>query len=122
MRWKVAQGQRSVTADASIKGLTFDAAVVQVSGRWICEVRNRGCTKEEFSFPRLIVVPLVSQEIDGVRKEKERLTNPQVSTVGPTLPSSYPSQQLGQRIIPHQQLVGKGLQQDLRVSYRWSWD
>ena len=28
----------------------------------------------EFSFPRLIVVPLSSHEIDGVRKEKERLT------------------------------------------------
>ena len=29
---------------------------------------------EEFSFPRLIVVPLSCHEVDGVRKEKERLT------------------------------------------------
>ena len=28
----------------------------------------------EFSFPRLIVVPLSSHAVDGVRKEKERLT------------------------------------------------
>ena len=27
-----------------------------------------------FSFPPLIVVPLSSHEVDGVRKEKERLT------------------------------------------------
>ena len=27
-----------------------------------------------FSFPRLIVVPVSSHEVDGVRKEKERLT------------------------------------------------
>ena len=32
---------------------------------------NRG---REFSFPRLIVVPLSSHAVDGVRKEKERLT------------------------------------------------
>ena len=30
--------------------------------------------KREFSFPRLIVVPLSCHEVDGVRKEKERLT------------------------------------------------
>jgi hypothetical protein len=30
-----------------------------------------GC---EFSFPQLIVVPLSCHEVDGVRKEKERLT------------------------------------------------
>ena len=30
--------------------------------------------EEELWFPRLIVVPLSSQEVDGVRKEKERLT------------------------------------------------
>ena len=30
--------------------------------------------KSRFLFPRLIVVPLSSQEVDGVRKEKERLT------------------------------------------------
>ena len=28
----------------------------------------------EFSFPQLIVVPLSCHEVDGVRKEKERLT------------------------------------------------
>ena len=33
----------------------------------------------EFSFPRLIVVPLSSHEIDGVRKEKERLTAASIS-------------------------------------------
>ena len=30
--------------------------------------------KLEFSFPRLIVLPLSCHEVDGVRKEKERLT------------------------------------------------
>ena len=30
--------------------------------------------ENEFSFPRLIVVPLSSHAVDGVRKEKERLT------------------------------------------------
>jgi hypothetical protein len=36
---------------------------------------NRGEPYErEFSFPRLIVVPLSSHAVDGVRKEKERLT------------------------------------------------
>jgi hypothetical protein len=34
----------------------------------------------EFSFPRLIVVPLSSHEIDGVRKEKERLTAASISS------------------------------------------
>ena len=29
---------------------------------------------EEFSFPRLIVVPLSCHEVDGVRKVNERLT------------------------------------------------
>ena len=29
---------------------------------------------DQFSFPPLIVVPLSSHEVDGVRKEKERLT------------------------------------------------
>jgi hypothetical protein len=37
---------------------------------------------KELWFPRLIVVPLSSQEVDGVRKEKERLTT--------ALPSPHP--------------------------------
>ena len=35
---------------------------------------NRETPQQEFSFPRLIVVPLSSHAVDGVRKEKERLT------------------------------------------------
>ena len=38
---------------------------------------NRG---REFSFPRLIVVPLSSHAVDGVRKEKERLTAAEISS------------------------------------------
>jgi hypothetical protein len=38
------------------------------------EERHRGPLAKELWFPRLIVVPLSSQEVDGVRKEKERLT------------------------------------------------
>ena len=55
-----------------------------------------GC---EFSFPQLIVVPLSCHEVDGVRKEKERLTAAQgleyttqrskVWSLGNTLGSSY---------------------------------
>ena len=37
-------------------------------------IRTSGIPKSRFLFPRLIVVPLSSQEVDGVRKEKERLT------------------------------------------------
>ncbi len=35
---------------------------------------NENFRRREFSFPRLIVVPLSCHEVDGVRKEKERLT------------------------------------------------
>jgi len=34
----------------------------------------------ELSFPRLIVVPLSCHEVDGVRKEKERLTAGAINT------------------------------------------
>ena len=37
--------------------------------------RRTSLKRQEFSFPRLMVVPaLSSHEVDGVRKEKERLT------------------------------------------------
>jgi hypothetical protein len=43
----------------------------------------------ELSFPRLIVVPLSSQEVDGVRKEKERLTTALTLRLAPmSLPHS----------------------------------
>jgi len=35
-------------------------------------------SNRELRFPRLIVVPVYSQEVAGVRKEKERLTAAQI--------------------------------------------
>ena len=37
-------------------------------------VQTHSSSSCEFSFPQLIVVPLSCHEVDGVRKEKERLT------------------------------------------------
>ena len=41
---------------------------------WTVSSWNTFNREREFSFPRLIVVPLSSHAVDGVRKEKERLT------------------------------------------------
>ena len=56
-------------ASPALRGLFHLVSTVNIS-----LVFCRASVAPVFSFPRLIVVPLSSHEVDGVRKEKERLT------------------------------------------------